>query len=373
MKRKLLFVVNVDWFFISHRLPIAEEALKQGYEVHVATTITLSNRLLEDKGIFVHPLTFDRSSGGLLHNFKLLFNLGRLFRKVKPDIVHLVTIKPVLLGGIVARILRVPAVVAAISGLGYVFIAQDKLAWFRRSIVKILYIVSFKHPNFRVIVQNQDDLGLIKEVCKIKDQSVTLIRGSGVDLNLYINTPLPQGVPVVMMASRLLVDKGVREFAAAARILSGYAGTRFILVGNVDPDNPSSLEQKEVMGWVDAGILEWWGHQNEMFKILSMAHIIVLPSYSEGLPKVLIEAASVGRAVVTTNVSGCRDVIVPNKTGLLVAPKDVQSLTEAIQCLVDDKVLCEQLGIAGRDFAESTFDIRHIVNQHLTVYEELIS
>lgn len=365
--------MNVDWFFISHRLPIAEEALRQGYEVHVASTITLSNQLLQDKGFIVHPLKIDRSSGGVVHNFKLLLDLRRLFRKIKPDIVHLVTIKPVLLGGIIARIQRVPAVVAAISGMGYVFIAQDRLAWIRRFLVKGLYGMSFKHPNFRVIVQNHNDLSLIKSVCKINEQSVTLIHGSGVDLDLYANTPLPQGAPIVMMAARLLVDKGVREFAAAAKSLVAYAGARFILVGDVDPDNPSSLEREEVMSWVEEGVLEWWGHQSEMFKVLTSAHIVVLPSYSEGLPKVLVEAASVGRAVITTDVPGCRDAIIPNETGLLVVPRNVQSLTEAIKRLIDDKVLCEKLGTSGRDFAESVFDIKYIVSQHLTVYEELIS
>ncbi|KTD60734.1 glycosyltransferase family 4 protein [Legionella shakespearei] len=373
MKKKLIFVVNVDWFFISHRLPIAEAALQMGYEVHIAASLTSHAEALKAKGFIVHPLKIDRSSKNLFLNLKLLFDLAVLFRRVKPDIVHLVTIKPVLLGGIVARIQRVPAVVAAISGMGYVFIAQDRFAWFRRFIVTGLYGMSLKHPNFRIIVQNQNDWSLIKGVCKVQDKFVTLIRGSGVDLNLFVSTPIAHDVPpVVMMAARLLVDKGVREFAAAARALAGYHGARFILVGDVDPDNPSSLCRDEITAWVNKGIVEWWGHKSDMFNVLTSAHIVVLPSYSEGLPKVLAEAAATGRAVVTTDVPGCRDAIIPNETGLLVAPKDELSLTNAIKLLIDDKDLCEKFGAAGRNLAETTFDIKQVVNQHLTVYEELM-
>jgi glycosyltransferase involved in cell wall biosynthesis len=374
MKPRLLFVVNVDWFFLSHRLPIALEASRSGYEVHLATAITDKLDILKNHDLVVHPLALDRSGMNLVSALRTFVQIWQLFRFVKPNLVHLVTIKPVVLGGLAARLARVPAVVVAISGLGFVFVAQGWLATLRRWLVGGLYRVVFGHSNLKVIFQNQDDQFQVTKLTGLPTQSMVLIRGSGVDLEQYRYMPLPDDrLPVVMLAGRLLVDKGVREFVQAAKILKN-AGVmaRFVLVGTLDPDNPSSLSEHELMHWADEGVVELWGQRPDMYQALAESQIVVLPSYREGLPKILIEAAACGRVVVTTDVPGCRDAILPGITGFLVPVCDDQALAENILQLLENRVLCESMGKAGRVFAERVFDVRQVVEKHLQIYNELL-
>ena len=373
MNRRLLFVVNVDWFFLSHRLPIALEALRQGYEVHIATGLTDKRAELERHGLVVHPLALDRSSTGLGNAWRTMVELWKVFRAVRPDVVHLVTIKPVLLGGLVARLVGVPAVVAAVSGLGFVFMAHGAKATVRRWLVGGLYRVVFGHHNLKVVFQNPDDRASLAKLARLPDSKVEMIRGSGVDLAQYSHTSLPLGVPVVLLAARLLADKGVCEYVQAARLLKQRGVlARFCLVGTVDPENPTSFTQAAVDTWVHEGVVEWWGHRSDMPQVLAMAQVVVLPSYREGLPKVLLEAAACGRAVVTTDVPGCRDAVDPDVTGLLVPVRNAAVLANALEGLINDPERCRTLGNAGRVLAESAFDIRQVVAAHLRIYQELI-
>lgn len=373
MSRTLLFVVNVDWFFLSHRLPIALEAQRQGYSVHVATGLTDKSAELQRHGFLVHPLALERSSTGLGNAWRTVVQLWHIYRAVRPDLVHLVTIKPVLFGGIVARLALVPAVVAAVSGLGFVFMAHGAKAALRRWLVGWLYRVALGHRNLRVIFQNPDDRASLTKLAHLPVSKVEMIRGSGVNLAQYAHMPLPLGVPVVVLAARLLADKGVREFVQAARLLrqQGVAA-RFCLVGAVDPANPASLTDEELAQWASEGVIELWGLRTDMPEVLSAAHVVVLPSYREGLPKVLLEAAACGRAVVTTDVPGCRDAIAPGVTGVLVPVGKAAALADAIKGLINDPARCRSMGDAGRTLAESVFDVRQVVAAHLRIYQELI-
>lgn len=373
MSRRLLFVVNVDWFFLSHRLPVALEAQRQGYQVHIATGLTDKLDELQRHGLVVHPLALDRSSTGLGNAWRTMVQLWQVFRAVRPDVVHLVTIKPVLMGGLVARLAGVPAVVVAVSGLGFVFMAHGAKAAVRRWLVGGLYRVALGHRNLKVVFQNPDDLQSLAKVAHLPAAKVVMIRGSGVDLARYAHVPLPGGVPVVLLAARLLADKGVLEFVQAARLLKQRGcNARFVLVGTVDSANPTSFTDAEVSAWVHDGVVEWWGHRADMPQVLAAAHLVVLPSYREGLPKVLIEAAACGRAVVTTDVPGCRDAIDPGVTGVLVPVRDAVALADAMAALINDPVRCQVMGYAGRVLAETAFDIRQVVAAHLYIYQELM-
>jgi len=374
LNKKLMFVVNVDWFFISHRLPIALAARDAGYEVHVAAGITDRLAELERHGFIVHPLNIVRGATGFGSNLASLLEIYSLFRRLRPDIAHLVTIKPVLLGGIAARMARITGVLAAISGLGFVFVARGWRHAFRQAIVGRLYSLALGARNQIVVFQNLDDLNRVSDFARLPRRNAALIRGSGVSLDSYVNTPMPEGVPLVMMAARLLSDKGVWEFVDAARMLQDQGvPARFCLVGSIDADNPSSLTTGDFEKIRAAGHIELWGQRDDMASILSKATIVVLPSYREGLPKVLIEAAACGRAVVTTDVPGCRDAITPGVTGLLVPDRDAQALAVAIRSLLDDPHLCEEMGKAGRALAEREFDIRSVVDAHLRIYGELLA
>lgn len=373
MSRTLLFVVNVDWFFLSHRLPIALEARRQGYRVHIAAGLTDKWDELQRYGLVVHPLALDRSSAGLGDAVRTTLELWRVFRAVRPDVVHLVTIKPVLLGGLVARLAGMPAVVVAVSGLGFVFMAHGVKAVVRRWLVGGLYRLALGHHNLKVIFQNPDDRASLTKLAHLPGTTVEMVRGSGVDLVQYAHTPLPPGVPVVVLAARLLADKGVREFVQAARLLrqQGVAA-RFCLVGAVDPANPASLTDAELAQWASEGVVELWGQRSDMPEVLGAAHVVVLPSYREGLPKVLLEAAACGRAVVTTDVPGCRDAIDPGVTGVLVPVRNAAALADAIKGVISDPARCRAMGDAGRALAESAFDVRQVVAAHLRIYQELI-
>jgi len=376
MSRTLMFVVNVDWFFLSHRLPIALEAMRQGYQVHIATGLTGRLDELQRAGLVVHPLALDRSSAGLGNAWRTMVQLWHIFRTVRPDVVHLVTIKPVLLGGLVARLAGVPAVVAAVSGLGFVFVARGVKAAVRRWLVGALYRVALGHRNLKVIFQNSDDRASLARLANLPSRKVAMIRGSGVDLTQYRVMPMPPGVPVVVLAARLLADKGVREFVQSVQLLRRRGrlarDARFVLVGEPDLANPTSLRPAELAQWAEEGLVELWGHRTDMPQVLAAAHLVVLPSYyGEGLPKVLIEAAACGRAVVTTDHPGCRDAIDAGVTGILVPVRDAVALANAIQALLNDPVRCNAMGQAGRALAESAFDVKQVVARHMDIYQEL--
>lgn len=373
MKKTLMFVVNVDWFFISHRLPIALEAIRQGYEVHIVTGITDQKETLEKYGLIVHSLTIDRSSANFFGTLRTFWQIVAVFRNVRPHLVHLVTIKPVLLGGIAARLVGVRSVVVAVSGLGYVFLDRGWMSRLRRIVVGCLYRLALGHGNIRVIFQNPDDRDSLIRLAKLPSGKVEMIRGSGVDLNVFRYRPLPEGLPIVVVAARLIADKGVREFVEAARMLHKKgSNVRCCIVGTPDLANPSSLSETELRAWEEEGVIERWGHRHDMENVLSAAHIVVLPSYREGVPKVLLEAAAVGRAVITTDVPGCRDAIEPWVTGVLVPVRNISALADAIDSLINDVDRCQSMGQAGRGLAEREFDVKQVVAKHMRIYQQLM-
>ncbi len=372
-KKKLLIVVNVDWFFLSHRLPIALDAQKAGFEVHIATAVTDRLNIIENFGLKVHPLSMLRNELGLLNSFKTLLELRRIFNDVKPHIVHLVTIKPVLMGGLLARWLRVPALVSAVSGLGYVFIAKGFAARFRRLCVICIYSLAFKHRNQIVIFQNPDDRERLIASAGLSKIKTVIIRGSGVDLTKFVVKPEVVVPPVVLFPARLLADKGLFEFIAAAELLKVKGlSARFVLAGLVDLDNPTSVSNAQLSQWIESGLVEYWGYMLDMPQVIANASVVVLPSYREGLPKVLLEAAASGRAVVTTDVPGCRDAIEPGVTGLLVPVRDAKSLALAIEHLLANSEQRTAMGLAGRRLAEKEFDVRAVIDKHLTLYARLL-
>jgi glycosyltransferase involved in cell wall biosynthesis len=372
-KKKLLFLVNVDWFFISHRLPIAIAASKSGFEVHIAASMTGQENILREAGFIFHDIPISRGSVGPFSFIKTMSEIIKLFRAVKPDLVHLITIKPILLGGIAARIVGINGVIAAISGLGYVFIDKGLIASTRRWAVKVLYRISLGHKNLRVICQNLTDLNYIQKTASLPNRSLTVIDGSGVSLQKFQYTVDTNKIPKVIMASRMLKDKGVLEFVEAAKIIqnSGIQAA-FILVGSPDPGNPTSIPISQIQDWAKKDILEFWGHQEDMNKILGQASIIALPSYREGFPKVLIEAAAVGRPVVTTDVAGCRDAIYNGITGVLVPPKDSNALAEEIKKLIVSPETCHKMGMEGRKMAEDRFDEKITIERHLSIYDQVL-
>lgn len=373
MSRRLMFVVNNPAFFMSHRVPVALAAQQAGYDVHVATMDGPAVADIQALGMTHHAIPMTRSGKHPLQELGTLLALLRLFRRVRPDVVHLVTIKPVLYGGIAARLARVPGMVAAISGLGFVFLSNSLKMRLVRAVVARLYRLALGHPNSRVIFQNANDRDLLKSLGAVRDEQVVMIRGAGVDLDAYRASPEPPSPPVVVtMVARLLRDKGVREFVEAATILCARGVPVVMqLVGGLDAGNPASATQQEVDAWQRDGAVQALGERSDIAELYAASHVAVLPSYREGLPKSLIEAAACGRAVVTTDVPGCRDAIEPGQTGLLVPVRDAQALADAIARLAEDAALRQALGAAGRALAEREFDIGRVARIHVELYDAL--
>lgn len=370
----LLFVVNATDFFISHRLSIALAARDAGFEVHVATGDRDESCEISAHGLTHHLIPLSRSGRNVFAELRSIFFLIFLIQKLKPDLLHLVTIKPVIYGGVAARFSRRIAVISAVSGLGTAFVDRGaKFSLFRR-FLEMLFGIALGGPNTHVIFQNEDDRRALRSVGALSNASTSIIKGSGVDLNKYSFKAEPLGTPIVTFAARLLADKGAREFYAAAHLLrSRGVAARFWVVGATDPENLTSISEDELGAWGDTGVVEVLGFCQDMQSIFSRSNVIVLPSYREGLPKVLIEAAACGRAIVTTDVPGCRDAIIPYETGLLVPMRNVNALADAIQSLVENPELRKMMGSAGRTLAEHEYGIERVIDAHLSVYWETLS
>jgi glycosyltransferase involved in cell wall biosynthesis len=373
MRPRLLFVVNEARFFVSHRLMLAEGARASGYDVHVATPAGEGVDHVRGLGFPHHPIRLSRRDARPWQEARSVRELVRLYRGLVPDIVHHVTVKPVLYGSVAARLAGLPAVVNAVSGLGYLFIAPGWVASARRGAVRAAYRVAFRGAGTRVIFQNEDDRGEFVNAGIVPVERTVLIRGSGVDLKVFTPSPEPAGDAVVVLPGRLLWDKGVRELlTAAAALRASGLKLRCVLVGDTDPGNPAAIPIEQLRRWEDSGAVEWWGYRTDMPAVLASAHIVCLPSYREGLPKALLEAAAAGRPIVTTDVAGCREVVREAENGFLVPVRDPVALADRLHRLAADPALRARMGRRGREIAEAEFAVERVVTATLDLYRSLV-
>jgi len=374
-KKKLLILVNYLSFFLSHRLPIAEASLAKGFDVFIGygELRGADPKLLEKKGFKVNFVPMQPGGINFFKDLKTIYYIWSLFKKINPDIIHLVTIKPYLYGGLISRLTGVPSLVSAVSGLGSLFISKNLKSRFLRLLLYPLYKLAFNHTNQKIIVQNKDDLKALIQWGVLKGSKTRLIKGSGVELKKFINLNEPEGIPTICFAARLIKDKGVFEFVAAAKILKEQGvKARFLLAGDLDTNNPSGLSADDLNKLKNMGFIEIMGYYKDIASLYAKSNIVCLPSYREGFPKSLIEAAAASRTVVTTDVPGCRDAIIPNKTGLLVPVEDSLKLAEALRWLIENPKKRITMGRAGRKLAEKEFPVEKIVNEHLDIYLDLL-
>lgn len=373
--RRLLFVVTEDWYFASHRLPLALAAKRAGYDVAVATRVDRHADLIRCEGIELIPLRrLRRSSLNPLRELAAIVELTRVMRRWRPSLVHLVALKPVLYGAVACRLAGVTARVNALAGLGFVFLADKPLAHALRPFVKGALRWTLGGARAATIVQNPDDRHLLVDQKLVDASHVRLIRGSGVDLTRFAAGAALATPPIALLMSRMLWDKGVGEFVAAARLLKtrGVAA-RFVLAGDPDTENPAAIPMGQLEQWRNDGVVEWWGHRDDTETVLAQSQIVVLPSYREGLPKVLLEAAACGRPMIATDVPGCREVVEHGVTGLLVPPRAAEPLADAIADLLADPTRCAQMGQRARALAEREFGIETVIERTLGVYRELLA
>jgi glycosyltransferase involved in cell wall biosynthesis len=372
---RVVMVVNRDAFFLSHRLPLARGAREAGMDVIIVAGETGEGRVIEDEGFRFIALPITRDSLNPFVDARTVWFLARLYRRLQPTLLHHSTVKPLVYGSLAARLsCRAAAVVNTVSGLGYAFTSNHRTARMLRPALRRLWRAALSHPRSHTIFQNPDDRDDFVRMRLVRPERTVLIRGSGVDCGVFRPEPEPEGAPVVVLPARMLWDKGVAEFVEAARLLRAAGNVaRFVLIGSPDLRNREAIPEGQLQAWSQEGVVEWWGHRTDMPSVLAGAAVVVLPTYGEGLPKVLLEAAAAGRPVVATDVRGCREVVRPGVNGLLVPPKDSAALAHAIGRLLRSPDLRATLGQGGRHLAECEFAEPVVVEQTLAVYRQLLT
>ena len=373
-KQRLLFVVTEDWYFCSHRLPLATAAINAGFDVAIATRITDHAEIIQKAGLKIYPWNVSRGSTNIFTELKALFRLLRIFWEVKPDLVHQVALKPVLYGSFIAKLVGPRKIVNALGGMGFVFSNGEKKTRVLRTMILLAFKWLVSSKDGVLILQNPEDCTLMINEAGIDRERIRLIRGAGVNTQEFDVGEEPIGVSLVILPARMLWDKGVGEFVEAATILKAEGVTaRFGLVGDIDECNPAAISRGQLQEWTDAGDVEWFGRRNDMPEIFRQANIVCLPSYREGLPKVLLEAAACGRAIVATDVPGCREIVEDGKNGLLVPARDSSALAEAVKKLILNPGMRREMGKYGRAMVVNAFSEERVVNETLDVYKKLPS
>lgn len=371
--RVLLIVTNVDWFFISHRLILAQEAVKNGWRVIVAAEDTGRGHEIAVDGIEFIDFKFSRSGTNVASELKTIVNFVKLYNKIKPDVIHQITLKPVVYGSFAAKMLGIKGVVNAISGLGYTFTA-GRMGMLQKVILKLMKF-SFQRENLAVIFQNDDDKSLLNDLGALNKKNLLYkIKGSGVNLEQYPPTAFPSFDKInILLPCRMLWDKGIKELKEATDILKANYEDKicFILAGLADDDNITGVSTEYLNNWSDGTYVKWVGNQKNMIPVFQDAHIVVLPSYREGLPKSLIEACAIGRPIVTTDAVGCKDCVDEGINGFKVPVGNSELLAEALEKLINNPELIKEMGAKGRKKAEQEFDVKEVIKSHLHIYSSV--
>ncbi|CAJ0888585.1 galacturonosyltransferase [freshwater sediment metagenome] len=372
---KCILFANTDWYLYNFRQSLAVALREQGHEILLVSPPGPYGEKLLSLGFRWVSAPMERRSLNPLRELILLGWLWRLMRNERPDIVHNFTIKCTVYGGVVGRLVKAGRV-NSVTGMGHVFINNSFKAQFLRSLLRPLMRLALGGPRGILILQNTDDVQLFEKTGLIPFEQVRLVRSSGVDCSRFL-PPLDQRASAreplrIVLAARMLWEKGVREFVEAARLLKTEGRQlRFLLAGLPDPGNPASIPENALLRWEVEGLVEWLGHVEDMPKLLANADIVILPSYREGLPKTLIEAAACARPLITADVPGCREVVTHGVNGLLVPVRDAVALARAIAKLQDDPGLMRRLGEAAREKALIQFDERVVIAQTIAIYREL--
>lgn len=360
-----MFLNDIDWFW-SHRLPLAKAILQRGWTLHLATAGADKDHDVSAMGVTGHNIAAHGAGINPLAEARLLLSLVRVIRAVKPDMIHAITLRHALYAGLAARLVRHRAIIFTLAGLGSLFAEGGIL----KTLTLPLFRFAFRHKGAYVIFQNPDDREVMEKAGAVYPGHAALIRSSGVDVNAFAFSPLPPASekPVVLFSSRLIREKGIEDFVAAARTLKGRA--HFVVAGDVYDKNPHSLKREQVQAWHDEGIIEWRGHVADMPALFKTCTLFVLPSYyREGVPKVIIEAMAAGRPVITCDTPGCRETVAPGGNGLLIPPRDPKALADAITTLLNDPQRMTAMGRAGRARAEGEFSVESVVSRTLEVYD----
>ena len=371
---KIVLFANTDWYLYNFRRSLALSLHRAGHELLLLSPPGPYGEKLQALGLRWEALPMERRSLNPLRELSLLRHLVRLLRRERPALVHGFTIKCAVYGSLAARLAGVPARVNAVAGMGYVFTSNDAKARALRPVVRGLLRLALDGEGARLILQNADDVALFERAGLVDPARIRLVRGSGVDCSRFVKRSGERsGGPLrVLVAARLLWDKGLEEYVTAAReLLAEGRRIEFLLAGTPDPGNPAAVPEDTVRSWVEEGVVNWLGHVDDMPTLLGAVDVVALPSYREGLPKTLIEAAACAQPLITTDVPGCREVVTDGVDGLLVPVRDAKALAQAIRRLDDDPAFARRLGEKAWAKAHTEFDERIVISRTVDVYREL--
>lgn len=365
-----VFFVNSPDYLISHRLGIAKLVQESGYNVHIISIAHESSQKIVDMGFVFHEVVMERGGTSPIKEVLAILRIHYLLKKIEPDLLHCITVKPVIYGSIIGRFQKVPRVIASIAGLGSVFTTTSFKNLILRPLLVRLYRLGLGSDNSKAIFQNREDQDYFLRNDIVDAHRSFLIKGSGVDLDKFsFKPPAKRSPKVVLFSARLIVEKGVFEFIEAAKILSNrLIDVEFWLAGDIDPGNPTSLDTSQIEALDIYENIKFLGYRKDMDRLIEASSVVVLPSYREGLPKALIEASSMGRPIVTTDVPGCRDTVIDNVTGFLVPVKSSQALADKIDLLINDSELAAAFGRSAREYAVDNFDVCDVIAKHKKIY-----
>lgn len=375
---KFAFFANTDWYLYNFRLSTALQLRRDGHEVIMVSPPGSFGERFAEHGCRWTPLSMDRASLNPFREAVTVYQLARVLRRERPDLLHNFTLKCAIYGALAARMARIPATVNAVAGMGYVFTSDTIKARMLRPLVKMLLHATLDNERSLLVLQNPDDAAAFTTAGLISPDKIRVIRSSGVNTTRFQPSkrfPNRHERLRVLLAARLILEKGIHEFAEAASLLRQQGrDIEFLLAGDPDPGNPHSVSSEQVQQWADTGLVRWLGHVDDMPALLSTVHVMALPSYyREGVPKSLIEGAACGLALITTDRPGCREVVTTDGfDGLRVEPRDAGALAESIARLDDDRELLLQLGHHARQKALRDFDERLVIQRTIDVYTELL-
>jgi len=371
---KILLVANTGWYLYNFRFSLVKRLVDDGFEVGLVFPRDEFKQPIEAAGYRTIQWELERKAGTPWSEWDSIRKLASIYRKEKPFLVHHFTIKPVTYGSLAAKIAGVPSVINSITGRGYVFLGSSKQAVYLQPLVRLLFFLAYSRINVATTFENQSDMAFFIQSGMVPDKNVFLLNGVGVDTQAFFYAPQSETkVPIIVFPGRLLWAKGVGTLVDAARILKHERKVSIVLVGKPDPGNPESIDEKIIQDWVEEGIVEWWGWQADMRSIYHQCHIVVLPSMGEGLSKALLEAAACGRPIVSTDVPGCREVVIPGVTGYLVPTGDPVALAERLKKLVDEPDLRLQMGMSGRRLVEENYSDDLVNQQTLDIYKWILN
>jgi len=370
---RFVLVANTTWFLYNFRAALARAIQARGDEAVLAGPTDEYAARVREQGLPWEPLEMSRRGLNLFSELHTLWCWIRLYRRLRPDLVHHFTIKPVIYGSIAARMAGVRCIVNSVEGLGYLFVSRDWQARLLRILARPLYRLALGGRSTRPVFLNAEDRDRFAAMGLVSPSRAAVVRGAGVDPVRFRPLPEPAGPPVALFAARMLWDKGVGDLVEAARILKArQVEGRVVLAGSPDPGNPASIPESQLEAWDREGVVEWLGRREDMPELLAKAHVVVLPSYGEGFPRSLLEGAAAGRALIAADTAGCREIVIDGITGTLVPPARPEALADEIEALWRNPELRRKMGEQGRELVLSRFTEEKVNESILELYDELL-